>query len=146
MKSNNTRIPLAIALVSALAFAAGCANDQDAADSTAMEPASEAPAAPAPVAETPAPEPVMQGDDAQYSADATESQQPVDDTWITTKVKSSLLADADVSGLDIDVETVNGVVSLSGQVDEQAQIDQAKQIARGIEGVAEVQTTDLVRR
>ncbi|NLG60477.1 MAG: BON domain-containing protein [Gammaproteobacteria bacterium] len=72
-----------------------------------------------------------------------DSDQPVDDTWITTKVKSSLLADTDVSGLEINVETVNGVVTLSGQVDEQMQIDRATAIARDIEGVTEVRTASL---
>src|SRR5690606_15875348 len=38
-----------------------------------------------------------------------DSDQPINDTWITTKVKSSLLADSDVAGLDVSVETVNGV-------------------------------------
>ena len=71
------------------------------------------------------------------------SAQPVDDTWITTKVKSSLLADSDVSGLDINVDTLNGVVTLQGQVESQAQIDTATRIARGIEGVTDVQTTNL---
>src|SRR5690606_15544843 len=95
-------------------------------------------------AETAATDPAMQGDDALYSADAGErdamgdgrnSDQPVDDTWITTKVKSSLLADSDVAGLDINVETVNGVVTLTGEVDQQAQVEHATRIARGIEGV-----------
>ncbi|NYZ62949.1 BON domain-containing protein [Luteimonas sp. SJ-16] len=75
--------------------------------------------------------------------DGRDSNQPVDDTWITTKVKSSLLADSDVSGLDIQVETVNGVVTLTGQVDQQMQIDEATRIAREIEGVTDVQTAGL---
>src|SRR5690606_30303601 len=73
----------------------------------------------------------------------SDSDQPINDTWITTKVKSSLLADSDVAGLDVEVETVNGVVTLSGQVDEQAQIDQAARIARDIEGVTDVRTAGL---
>ncbi|NLW96044.1 MAG: BON domain-containing protein [Xanthomonadaceae bacterium] len=72
-----------------------------------------------------------------------DSDQPVDDTWITTKVKSSLLADSDVSGLSIDVETVNGTVTLSGEVDSQAQIDEATRIAREIEGVVNVDSSRL---
>ena len=75
--------------------------------------------------------------------DGPDSEQPGTDTWITTKVKSSLLADSDVSGLDIEVETVNGVVTLSGQVDQQMQIDEATRIAREIEGVTDVRTTAL---
>lgn len=77
------------------------------------------------------------------ASDKGESNQPVGDTWITTKVKASLLADDDVSGLEIDVETVNGVVTLSGDVASQAQIDEAKRIASEIEGVTEVDTRNL---
>ncbi|WP_149194344.1 BON domain-containing protein [Luteimonas suaedae] len=72
-----------------------------------------------------------------------DSDQPVDDTWITTKVKSSLLADTDVAGLQIDVETVNGVVTLSGDVEEQSQIEEARRIAADIDGVVEVDTSGL---
>ena len=72
-----------------------------------------------------------------------DSDQPVNDTWITTKVKSSLLADSDVAGLDVSVETVNGVVRLSGDVESQAQIDRAVEIARDIEGVTNVESSDL---
>ena len=73
----------------------------------------------------------------------TESDQPMSDTWITTKVKSSLLADSDVSGLDIGVETTNGTVSLSGDVETEAQIERATAIARGIEGVQRVDHEQL---
>ena len=47
--------------------------------------------------------------DKKPAADAASSQ-PVNDTWITTKVKSSLLADTAVSGTKIEVDTVDGVV------------------------------------
>ncbi|WP_238346061.1 BON domain-containing protein [Luteimonas saliphila] len=142
MNTSLTRIPLAIALSSALAFAVGC-NNRNADDRAAMEPADE------PAAQTAPPtgptDPVATGDAAYGDAtdDGRDSSQPVDDTWITTKVKSSLLADTDVSGLAIDVETVNGVVTLSGQVEQQAQIDRATQIARDIEGVSSVDTSGL---
>ena len=81
--------------------------------------------------------------DGEGIGDGRDSDQPVDDTWITTKVKSSLLADSDVAGLDVEVETLNGVVTLTGQVDEQAQIDHAARIARDIEGVTDVRTSGL---
>ncbi|WP_241685779.1 BON domain-containing protein [Luteimonas sp. YGD11-2] len=74
---------------------------------------------------------------------AADSDQPVNDTWITTKVKSSLLADSDVAGMDIRVVTNNGVVGLSGNVDSQAQADRARQIAQDIEGVARVDDSGL---
>ncbi|PJJ96888.1 transporter [Lysobacteraceae bacterium NML91-0213] len=74
---------------------------------------------------------------------AADSDQPVNDTWITTKVKSSLLADSDVAGMDIRVVTTNGVVGLSGNVDSQVQADRARQIAQDIEGVARVDDSGL---
>jgi hyperosmotically inducible protein len=64
----------------------------------------------------------------------------IDDGVITTKVKSALLADDTVKGLDINVDTAQGVVRLSGMVDSQAQVDMATQIARSVEGVQDVQS------
>ncbi|HIY71212.1 MAG TPA: BON domain-containing protein [Candidatus Luteimonas excrementigallinarum] len=84
--------------------------------------------------------------DAAHDRTATEnmdSDQPMSDTWITTKVKSSLLADSDVAGLDVEVETVNGVVHLRGDVDSQAQVDRAVEIARDIDGVTNVDSSSL---
>lgn len=77
---------------------------------------------------------------------ATESQQPVGDTWITTKVKSELLADSDVKGTDINVSTKNGVVTLAGVLDNQMAIDKAITIAKGIKGVSDVDTRALKLR
>lgn len=61
-----------------------------------------------------------------------------DDGAVTAKVKAALLADADVKGLDVKVETNSGVVTLSGAVDNQTQIDRAAEIARKIDGVTSV--------
>lgn len=65
----------------------------------------------------------------------------VDDTVITTKVKSALLADSAIQSFDFQVETRNGTVQLSGFVDSQDQIDQALAIARGVDGVTEVENS-----
>lgn len=62
----------------------------------------------------------------------------IDDGAITTKVKSALLADADVKSFDIKVETRKGEVQLSGFVDNQTQIDRAITVAKGVEGVKKV--------
>jgi hyperosmotically inducible protein len=62
----------------------------------------------------------------------------VDDSVITARVKSALLADATVSGMDVQVETRAGTVLLSGFVDNQSQIDQALAITRRVEGVGNV--------
>lgn len=62
----------------------------------------------------------------------------LDDSVITTRVKTALLADENVKGLDIAVETRKGEVYLSGLIDNQIQIDRAVQIASKIEGVKSV--------
>lgn len=72
-----------------------------------------------------------------------ESAQPVGDSWITTKVKADLLATEATKGLDINVTTTNGVVTLSGKLDSKAEVDQAVAVARGIKGVKSVDATTL---
>ena len=59
----------------------------------------------------------------------------IDDGIITAKVKSALLADPDVKSFDLKVETRNGEVMLSGFVGNQAQVDRAILVARGVQGV-----------
>lgn len=73
----------------------------------------------------------------------TESEKPVSDTWITTKVKADLLATKDVSGTEIKVETVNGTVKLSGRVPTQAQKEKAVEVATKIKGVVSVDSSGL---
>lgn len=67
----------------------------------------------------------------------------VSDTWITSKVKASFLADDSLSGTDIKVETNKGVVSLSGTVASKAEKKLAIQKAKGIEGVRDVSAEGL---
>jgi hyperosmotically inducible protein len=62
----------------------------------------------------------------------------VTDTALTSAVKSKLLADPDVSGLKIDVDTSNGVVTLTGNVSTKAEADEAIRLARTTEGVQDV--------
>jgi hyperosmotically inducible protein len=59
----------------------------------------------------------------------------VDDSVITTRVKSALLDNIDIKSFDIKVETRKGEVMLSGFVDNQTQVDHAIKITSGIEGV-----------
>ncbi len=63
----------------------------------------------------------------------------IDDSIITTKIKSGLLADPLVKGLDAKVETNKGTVQLSGLVDNQSQMNRAVEIARAVEGVKGVE-------
>jgi osmotically-inducible protein OsmY len=62
----------------------------------------------------------------------------IDDTTITTRVKTSMLNDPQVGGLRIDVDTFKGVVTLSGRVKSQTEHDQAIALARRTSGVVEV--------
>jgi len=62
----------------------------------------------------------------------------VDDAVITTRVKAALMADDNIKGADISAVTRDGVVQLSGFVNNQGQIDRALEVARSIEGVSSV--------
>ena len=67
----------------------------------------------------------------------------VDDSVITTKVKSLLAADDFLKSFQIGVETYKGTVQLSGFVNSQKAVDKAVEIARGVQGVKSVKN-DLV--
>ncbi|WP_339516234.1 BON domain-containing protein [Pseudomonas sp. RL_15y_Pfl2_60] len=67
----------------------------------------------------------------------------VTDTWITSKVKSTFLADDSLSALDIKVETNKGVVSLSGVVASDAERDLAVAKTKEINGVKDVSADGL---
>lgn len=63
----------------------------------------------------------------------------IDDAGITMRVKSRLLDDPVVKGLQIDVDTRDGVVFLTGSVSSEAERKQAVEIARSTEGVKNVE-------
>jgi len=63
----------------------------------------------------------------------------VTDAALTTAVKTKLLADSEVKGLKIDVDTKDGVVTLTGRVKNAAEKAAAIRIARGTDGVKDVQ-------
>lgn len=65
-------------------------------------------------------------------------KQNVSDATITVKVKTKLLANSEVSGLKIDVDTDNQKVTLSGKVNTEAESDLAYYIARNTDGVRSV--------
>jgi len=70
----------------------------------------------------------------------------VNDAWVTAKVKTLLLKDDGVKGLDVNVDTHNGAVQLSGWVNTPDQIVRAEKIALGVEGVKGVRNGLLVKR
>ena len=71
--------------------------------------------------------------------------QPVGDAAITKKIQASLLQAPDVKGTAVNVDTVNGTVTLRGTVASQAQANRAVEIARTSPGVTEVISRLAVR-
>jgi hyperosmotically inducible protein len=63
----------------------------------------------------------------------------VDDSWITTKVKSEMIATRDVDARNIKVETANGVVTLSGTASNWTEANKAAEIAHKVKGVKTVE-------
>ncbi len=73
-----------------------------------------------------------------------EASRIASDTWITTKVISLLVADSISQGLDISVDTRDGVVTLSGDIEHEDDIDHVRELAADVEGVRNVDTAGLV--
>ncbi len=63
----------------------------------------------------------------------------VDDSWITSKVKSEMIANKTVKARNINVDTTKGVVTLSGTATTWDESNKAADIARGVKGVQSVQ-------
>jgi hyperosmotically inducible periplasmic protein len=62
----------------------------------------------------------------------------VDDATITTKVKTGLAADKDLAAIQIDVDTKNGVVTLTGPAPSADARERATEIAKNVKGVSSV--------
>lgn len=83
----------------------------------------------------------QKADEAKETAEgvAADAKEAVTDAALTTKVKSKFIASSEVSAFDIDVDTENGVVRLSGRVDELADSTEAERLAAETVGVVRVQ-------
>ena len=62
----------------------------------------------------------------------------VDDSWITTKIESKLTSDPQVSAWNVDVDTLDGVVTLRGKVKTDVAKQEAEELARETKGVKQV--------
>ena len=62
----------------------------------------------------------------------------LDDTAITTKVKSAIFNEPSLKVAQINVETYKGAVQLSGFVSSQSNVNTAMAVARGVSGVTSV--------
>jgi osmotically-inducible protein OsmY len=70
----------------------------------------------------------------------------INDSTITAKVKSSLLADSVIGATAFDVDTNAGTVVLTGFVKSEQERQRAMQIARSVEGVQRVDVRNLLVR
>jgi osmotically-inducible protein OsmY len=69
----------------------------------------------------------------------------IDDAEITTKVKAGIFAEPGLKTLQISVDTVKGVVTLSGSVDSSPSSDRAKALAGAVAGVKEVKNQLVIK-
>jgi hypothetical protein len=69
----------------------------------------------------------------------------VDDSVITTKVKSLLAEDDFLKSFQISVESFKGTVQLSGFVNSQKAVDKAGEIARSVKGVQSIKNNLIVK-
>jgi osmotically-inducible protein OsmY len=69
----------------------------------------------------------------------------VDDSVITTKVKSLIAADDFLKSFQISVETYKGTVQLSGFVDSRDAVSKAGEITRTVKGVTAVKNNLIVK-
>ncbi|PMP98101.1 MAG: hypothetical protein C0169_00635 [Thermodesulfobacterium geofontis] len=70
----------------------------------------------------------------------------IDDATITTKVKLKLIEDKEIKAFSIDVDTLNGVVTLTGVVETEAQRIKAIELAKSVPGVKAVVNNLQVKR
>ena len=82
-------------------------------------------------------------DDKQPAKAVDKAEQAVSDSWITTKVKSEILANSVSKGFKVEVETKQGVVALKGKLANQDAVDLVKMIAQQVKGVKSVDASGL---
>jgi len=104
---------------------------------------SEQPTVPLPPNSQSTPEPrILNG---QKPGEEAGSKETVTDAGITTLIKTKLLVDKATSGLNIGVETNNGVVTLTGEANSQTEKTQAEKIASATDGVTHVSNRLTIR-
>ncbi len=73
-----------------------------------------------------------------HALSKADEKTPINDSWLTSKTKIALFADARVKGSEINIETAQGLVMIRGKVDSDAARQAAEGIAKGIDGVKTV--------
>lgn len=75
---------------------------------------------------------------AEIKEKAGQTGNKIEDAAITAKVKMALVGEPGLKALKIDVDTANGVVTLTGAVDTPQSLDRATQVAQAVDGVKSV--------
>lgn len=78
-----------------------------------------------------------------FATEACETKQVVEDSAITAKVKSKILAEDELSVFKIEVKTDNGIVKLSGEVNSEQGFYDAIELAHSLDGVQDVDASNL---
>ncbi|KXS31206.1 MAG: Transport-associated protein [Candidatus Gallionella acididurans] len=81
----------------------------------------------------------------KLSEQSTKAGVAIDDTEITSKVKAAIFAEPGLKTLQISVDTVKGLVTLSGSVDSLTNSHRAKELASAVQGVNEVENRLVVK-
>ncbi|MFH1872733.1 MAG: BON domain-containing protein [Pseudomonadota bacterium] len=69
----------------------------------------------------------------------------VDDAVVTSKIKTAIFQDSTLKATEINVETHQGIVQLSGFVKSRADINQAVRLTRGVKGVKSIKNDMVVK-
>lgn len=77
---------------------------------------------------------------------AEDAGEYIDDAVITTKVKAIIFDDDNLNSMQINVETSDGIVQLSGFVDDAADVDTAENLAETVKGVKGIENDIQVRK
>jgi len=72
---------------------------------------------------------------AQVKEQAEYAGDKIDDATITAKVKTALIGEPGLKSLQINVDTANGVVTLSGTVDSSSSVDRVTRVVMAVQGV-----------
>lgn len=74
---------------------------------------------------------------------ADEASRVASDTWITTKVKAELATTKGLDSLEISVDTLEGVVTLTGVLPDKVAVKKAVAAAESVKGVQDVDSSGL---
>jgi osmotically-inducible protein OsmY len=83
------------------------------------------------------------GATAKIKSAGAQAEQAMSDSWITSKVKSSLMFTRGISSFDITVTTRDGAVSLTGAVNSAAERELAVRVTQDVRGVRKVDASGL---